>query len=193
MRVVWLSVTIGLGALAVGSSGCDLVGKDRCLDRGGAWDSHANRCNLGRRDRGVTRALVASGSTHGEIGRWRIWRSRDAQHRECTEIRLLDHPRGRPSRRRECTTGAGFSVAAITAPHETLVYGRVPARARTVVIGTSDQRTRTGRAVSSPRARPFNYFGVAFPSGRISGLKARALDVRGNEVAATGLRVPAGP
>jgi hypothetical protein len=152
------------------------------------------------------RMLVARGTTPGEIGRWRVWRSFDAGGDECVEVQLLDDPlddRAPEEYRREagvpvpgggtlsggCGSEAELDLATVSAARETLVYGRAPQAADEVSIEVGGREARRVQLEDPPEGARSKYFGVAVAS-REGGIRARARDAAGNELRSLDVPTP---
>jgi hypothetical protein len=154
------------------------------------------------------RVMVASGTTGGEIGRWRIWRSVDVDGRECIEAQLLDDKLSDsvPDSARApdalpvpdggalsggCGSTADLDVVSVSASTETLLVGRAPEGAENVDVtaqGRGAKRVKTQRGPESVR---FTFFGAAL-EGRPKGVKVTARDKDGKELRSKDVPTPGG-
>lgn len=147
------------------------------------------------------RVAVASGETRGDLGRWKLWRSEDADGNPCLEVQLLDAPQGPPESRSPAgipVPGGGilgggcgpgdFNVGSVNGINETLIFGPAPDAAASVEVsasGGSPKRATPREAAGAPG----KYFGVAV-SGRHDGVTARAVSADGSQLKAKAVPVP---
>lgn len=147
------------------------------------------------------RVAVASGETPGDLGRWKIWRSEDADGTECLEVQLLDAPVAPPEGRSPAgipVPGGGilgggcgpgdFNVGSVNGVAETLIFGPVPAGTARVEVSASGGGPK-GATPRGAAGAPGKYFGVAV-NGRHSNIEARALASSGSELKSKAVPVP---
>ena len=154
------------------------------------------------------RVLVASGTTGGEIGRWRIWRSVDVEGRECVEVQLLDDKlsESAPDSARVpdalpvpgggalsggCGSTADLDVISVSAPSEALLVGRVPETAENVDVTAQGRGALRVKAQRGPEGVRFKFFGAAL-DGRPKGVKVTARDKDGEELRSKDVPTPGG-
>jgi hypothetical protein len=155
------------------------------------------------------RVVVASGTSGGEIGRWRLWRSVDVEGRECLEAQLLDDDQGDavPDSARApgslpvpgggslsggCGNAADFDLITVTGSSETLLAGRAPESTDEVEISATGQPAKHVKAQQGPDGVRFKFFGASM-SGRLRNVKAKARDASGRELRSRDVPTPGGP
>ena len=154
------------------------------------------------------RVMVASGTTGGEIGRWRIWRSVDVDGRECIEAQLLDDKLSEsvPESARApgalpvpdggalsggCGSTADLDVVTVSAPSEMLLIGRAPEVAEDVDVTAQGRGAKRVKPQRGPEGVRFKFFGTAL-DGRPKGVRVTARDGDGRELRSKDVPTPGG-